>query len=174
MGSLAVMSVCVVLLAGCRQYPESECVKYAGGTREVSMRAPMDDSSNMAVPLANKQVLAGTFASPATMKISEVGVQIGNSGGAARGKVALKLCQDEACTIGRGDLAGSKDNDYLMIHLDSELPLRQSRGVVRYELAREEGDGNLVVWLYPALGKGTLVLDGKPEPRIMNLMMYQR
>ncbi|RXR02742.1 hypothetical protein [Pseudoxanthomonas composti] len=169
---LAMASV-LWILAGCRQYPASECEKYLAAG-DVSVRVPMDDSSNAAIPLNDRQVLAGTFAPPATLHVKRAAVQIGNSGGAAQGKIALKLCQDERCTIGRAELAGSKDNDYLPVTLESEFALQQSGGVVRYELARESGDDKLVVWVYPAQGKESLTINGNPESKVLNLMLYQR
>lgn len=169
---LAMASV-VWVLAGCRQYPAGECEKYLA-VGDVSVRVPMDDSSNAAVPLNNRQVLAGTFAPPATLQIKRAAVQIGNSGGAAQGKIALKLCQDERCTIGRAELAGSRDNDYLAVTLESAFAMRQTGGVVRYELARESGEDKLVVWVYPAQGKESLTLNGNAENKILNLMLYQR
>lgn len=169
---LAMASVLWVL-SGCRQYPASECEKYLAAA-DVSVRVPMDDSSNVAVPLNNQQVIAGTLAPPATLQIKRAAVQIGNSGGAAQGKIALKICQDEHCTIGKAELAGSKDNEYLPVTLESEFSLRQGGGVVRYELARESGDDKLVVWVYPAQGKASLTINGNPENKTLNLMLYQR
>lgn len=162
-----------VVLSGCHQYaPAKRCI---GGQSNVEIRTYLDDSSNAAVPLKHGDKLSGILISPGSLRIDSIGLQIGNGGGTADGKLIIKICQSGLCSTGEAQLAGSRDNDYLQFKLQKSLPITYEDGPLQYELMRDSGTKDVIVWTYPAFGKVTrLNIAGESQARTVNLVFGQQ
>ncbi|OEZ01753.1 MULTISPECIES: hypothetical protein [Stenotrophomonas] len=159
-------------LASCHQYPPRLCE--VGSPIQMQVRSPFDDSSNRGIVLAVGETVQGSFLPVGSLRVDAVAVQIGNGGGGASGEVVFRLCQDGRCVEGKGQLKGSRDNDYLEIPLTPPLGVTFEAGTISYELKRISGQGELTAWAYPGTGRNTAMQVGEDRSaEVLNLMLRQ-
>lgn len=130
---------------------------------------PVGSGEANAFALAPGSFVSGTFVMPQAARVSTIGVQIGNYGGSADGRLAVDLCQEERCTSGSTAIAGSVDNAVLDIVMSPALDVA-SGAALRYRVVKADGDLPVAVWLYPppegaqpALANGDAPTKGIPR-----------
>jgi hypothetical protein len=123
------------------------------------------DGGNTALPLFDRQAVAGALAEPLPRDgtITRVSVDIGTYGGAASGVLEATLCARTACATGSADLAGAIDNAPLAVALAKPLPVA-ANDRLRYSVRHVGGANPVAVWLWPAAAPSPEPLAGPAGP----------
>lgn len=107
-------------------------------------------------------------------KVVAVSMQIGNFSGTADGSLAFELCQGDRCRNGKTSLAGSTDNAFLRIGLDSALDITAGEAL-RYRITKLEGSRPVALWLYPPStpGESIRINDQSRMERVPRLAIHR-
>lgn len=102
--------------------------------------------------------------------LTGVAIEVGNFAGQSTGTVGVRVCQAQECVNTAVDLAGSKDNSYLVVQLPMALNLVGGQGV-EINVARLTESTPFALWTYPSASSMTLA-DGTIVNRSFKVGLY--
>jgi hypothetical protein len=106
------------------------------------------EGQNQPVPLSAGQVAKGIFIAPRPGQVLAIDVQLGTYANTSDGMLKVKLCKDEVCRTGTGDILSSLDNEYFSILLDQPLSVAAGDSL-SYKFTKEGGVVVVALWGYP-------------------------
>jgi hypothetical protein len=118
--------------------------------------------------LTANQSVSGIFEPKKEGNLDAFGVRIGNYRNSSDGSLSLKLCVEGACQDVSMQLAGSKDNDFLVFQFPQPVAVAKAQKV-DYTLTRSADATNRVaVWAYPSRDGETGLTD--PTGKVTSLV----
>ncbi len=118
---------------------------------EDSVTAPHSVTENVPIYLNEGGQISGLIATfrSAPEAIQNASVNVGTDGGAATGRLTLKLCSGDSCVEANSDVANAVDNQGLKFRFASPLTVEKDKPL-RYTITHVQSTHPVAIWMYPA------------------------